>query len=107
MPTLKQKAALDKILENAGNVSKSMRQVGYAPGTSKNPKELTESKGFKQLVEESGLTDEFLNKALYEDIKEKKGNRKPELELAYKIKGKLVDKLEVETTLLLDKDEDN
>lgn len=44
--------ALKKIIENHGNVSKSMREVGYSVETAKNPSQLTESKGFKQLMEE-------------------------------------------------------
>ena len=52
MATQKQKAAAKKILENAGNVSKTMIEVGYAPSTAKNPMELTKSKGWKELMEE-------------------------------------------------------
>ena len=48
MPTEKQKKAVDKIVENHGNVSKSMREVGYSPNSAKNPKILTDSKGYKE-----------------------------------------------------------
>lgn len=50
MATIKQKKAIEKIVENNGNVSKSMREVGYSKETAKNPKSLTESKGFKELI---------------------------------------------------------
>lgn len=51
-PSIKQKKAFDKVVENHGNVSKSMREVGYADKTAKNPKNLTESDGWKLLMEE-------------------------------------------------------
>ncbi|MEI7810240.1 MAG: hypothetical protein WCI41_01635 [bacterium] len=92
MPTFKQKLALEKIIENRGNIGKAMLNVGYNETTAKNPKNLTESKGFQELCDESGLTDGLLINALVEDIKKKEGNRKAELELAFKIKGKLIQK---------------
>lgn len=52
MATIKQKQAFDKIVENHGNVSKTMIEVGYDPTTAKNPKNLTESKGWRELMEE-------------------------------------------------------
>ena len=48
MATTKQKKAVQKIIENHGNVSKSMREVGYTHNTAKKPTNLTESKGFKE-----------------------------------------------------------
>ena len=48
MATLRQRRAVKKIVENHGNISKSMREVGYPETTAKNPKNLTESKGFKE-----------------------------------------------------------
>jgi hypothetical protein len=61
-PTLKQKRAVRLILENAGSIGEAMRKAGYKPGTVKNPKELTESDGFIQLLEKTGVTDERLSK---------------------------------------------
>lgn len=89
MPTVKQRKALDKMVENGGVVSAAMRDVGYSAETAKTPQKLTESKGFKELLEEMGLTDELLTKALVEDIEKKPQNRKAELELGFKIKGRL------------------
>lgn len=100
-PTTRQRKAFDKIVENRGNVSKAMREAGYPEITAKNPKNLTESKGFKILCEEHGLTDDLLVDSLVEDIKEKKGNRKAELELGFKIKGRLTEKQEGNKTLIL------
>lgn len=95
MATIKQKLAFNKIIENQGNVSKSMREVGYAFNTAKVPsKNLIETKGFQELCDEHGLTDDFLVKALIEDIDGKPKNRKAELELAFKIKGRMDDKPE-------------
>jgi hypothetical protein len=88
MATQKQKKALDKIIENNGNVSKAMREAGYPATTARNPQQLTRSKGFIELCEERGLTDDFLVEALVEDIGKKKGNRKAELELGFKVKGR-------------------
>jgi len=90
MTTFKQEQALEKMVENGGNVSQAMLDTGYSPNTAKTPQKLTESKGFLELCEEKGLTDDLLVNALVEDIKEKRGNRRSELELAFKIKGKLV-----------------
>lgn len=95
MATEKQKRALDKMLENGGNISKAMREVGYSENTAKTPQKLTDSKGWKELTE-AYLPDDMLLRSLSEDIEEKKGNRKAELELAFKVRGKLTEKHEVE-----------
>ena len=96
MSTIKQKIVLEKIVENGGNISQAMLEVGYSPNTAKTPQKLTESIGFIELCEEKGLTNNLLINALVEDIKEKKGNRKAELELGFKIKGILNNRKEIE-----------
>ena len=48
MATQRQQAAISKLVENRGVVSRTMRQVGYAEKTAKNPKNLTESDAFKE-----------------------------------------------------------
>ena len=104
-PTAKQKAAFNKLVELGGtSVSRAMREGklsngenAYSPETAKSPQKLTESLGFQKICDEAGLTDEFLTNALYNDIKAKKKNRKPELELAFKIKKRLSDRPEPET----------
>lgn len=93
MATIKQEKALERMVENGGNVSKAMRDVGYSENTAKTPQKLTKSLGFTELCEEKGLTDGLLINALVEDIKNKKGNRRAELELGFKIRGRLVQKL--------------
>jgi hypothetical protein len=89
MATLKQKRAFKEITENHLPVSKAMEKVGYKRVTALKPSNLTESKGFMEIAEKAGLTDEFLTTALYNDIKAKPKNRKPELELAFRVKGRL------------------
>ncbi len=69
MPTIKQKRALNKIVENRGNIGKAMIEAGYDKITAKNPKNLTESKGYKELLKESGLTENLVVRALVENIK--------------------------------------
>jgi hypothetical protein len=59
MATLKQQKAIKKTLENGGNVTQAMREVGYAETTIHNPKNLTESKAFMELFQET-VTDELL-----------------------------------------------
>lgn len=89
MATMKQRLVIPRIMENHGNVSKSMREVGYNEATAKNPKNLTESKGFLELCDDIGLTDEFLTKALHDDIKGKPKRREKELRLAFQVKKRL------------------
>jgi hypothetical protein len=97
MATEKQKLAIDKIVENRGNVSKAMREAGYSPATAKNPSNLLDSKGFMELMDERGLTDSLIIDALVEDIVSKPGNRTAELQLAVKMRGRQVDKLDMTT----------
>lgn len=53
MATLKQKAVAKDLLENAGKpVSRAMLDAGYSPATAKNPDELTNSKGWSELMNE-------------------------------------------------------
>lgn len=101
MPTIKQKLAFDKVVENRGNVSRAMIDVGYDLTTAKNPKNLTDSKGWNELCIENGLTEDFLVKALVSDIKKKPKNRKAELELGFKVVGRLNEKPEGNKTLVL------
>jgi len=60
MATVKQKLAAKKIIENHGNVSKTMVEVGYTPATAINPSNLTESKGWNELMERYLPDDEVL-----------------------------------------------
>lgn len=68
MATTKQKKAAVKIVENHGNISKSMREAGYTDATAKNPKNLTESQGFIELLNAAGADDDKLAQVLSEGL---------------------------------------
>ena len=97
MPTIKQREAFKEMVENGGNVSRAMINVGYSKQTAKSPHKLTNSIGYRQLLDEYGLTESLIALALVDDIKAKPGNRKPELELAAKLKGMIVDRKDITT----------
>lgn len=50
---------MKKVVENHGNVSKSMREAGYSAKSAKNPKNLTESSAWEKLMKKY-LPDEML-----------------------------------------------
>jgi len=53
MSTHKQKLVAKKIMENRGkSISEAMRESGYSKATAKNPSNLTNSAGWKELMEE-------------------------------------------------------
>jgi len=60
MVTIKQEAAFKETVKNGGNVSEAMRTVGYAETTVHNPDNLTQSDGWKKLVDEY-LSDQKLS----------------------------------------------
>ena len=93
--TGRQKTAAASLLDNGGSIASAMRVAKYSEATIKSPQKLTESRGFLALCDELGLTDDFLVSALTEDIGVKKANRKPELELAFKIRGRLKDNIAI------------
>jgi hypothetical protein len=95
MATEKQKKAVNNMVENGGIVSKAMLDADYSENTAKTPQKLTESKGFKEICADCGLTDELILNSLTEDIKLKPQNRKSELELGAKIKGLIKDRMEL------------
>lgn len=81
--------AINLMVGNGGNVTKAMIEAGYSPATANTPQKLTTSKTFREIMNESGLTDEFLTQALHSDIKDKPKRRVRELELAFKVAGRL------------------
>ena len=89
-PTKRQKLAFQNISENIGNpqsIGNSLVKAGYSVKTSESPQLVLESKGFKQLCEESGLSDNMILKALADDIQQKPRDRSKELAIACKVKG--------------------
>lgn len=84
MATGKQRRAVKKIMENRGmgvSTIMALPEVGYKIQTAKNPKNLTDSKGYKESLAEFGLTEELIRTSLVHDIKKKPLRRVRELEL--------------------------
>lgn len=53
MATIKQKKLAKKIMEKKGkSVSAAMKEVGYSDSTASNPQQVTNSKGWKELMDE-------------------------------------------------------
>lgn len=88
-PLLRHRIVFKEIVANRGKVPDAIRSAGYPESTARNPQRITRTRSFLQICEENGLTDDRLTGFLNEDIEAKKGNRKAELELAFKIKGRL------------------
>lgn len=91
MATQMQKRAVMALVENGGTVAEAMREAGYSENTLHTPQKLTESEGFLQLMQ-TYLPEDKLLRALEEDIEKKPQNRKQELELAFKLHGRLKDR---------------
>ena len=93
MPTLKQKRLARIVLEHAQDKRITKAEIvemgGYGQSTQLQPGRALESKGFLLELDKLGLTDELLTTSLVADIKKKKGNRKGELELGFKVRGRL------------------
>jgi hypothetical protein len=87
MTTRKQRLAIQKTVENGGNVTKAMREAGYSESTVNNPSNLTESQGYKDLLRASGLDESLVVSSLVSDIKKKPKNRIRELSLAADLLG--------------------
>lgn len=87
MTTFKQIRAIEKLVENGGNVTKAMRDVGYSDGTVNNPSNLTRSKGYREILADTGLTETFIVEKLVSDIQEKPARRLGELTLAADLLG--------------------
>jgi len=64
MATTRQKMVIKEIVENGGNLSKAMVRAGYSPATAENPKKVTSSIGFRELIEKMGISDEKLSQVL-------------------------------------------
>lgn len=72
---------------NGGNVTQAMIAAGLSPNTAHTPKKLTDSKGFKEVLAEYGLTEGLITAALVEDINAKPEKRFNELSLGAEILG--------------------
>jgi hypothetical protein len=93
MPTLKQQQVHKRLMidKTGESVGKAMREVGFAKSSSKNPHKLTNSDGWKELLEEH-LDDTLLAKTHHALLKSKQERFQLDaLNLAYKVKGKYQD----------------
>src|ERR1044072_1938040 len=90
MATTLQKRAVMELVGNGGTLSAAMRVAGYSENTIHTPSKLTDSDGFRELLD-LYLPEDKLLKALGDDIDAKPANRKAELELALKVRGLLKD----------------
>lgn len=97
-PTPLQIRAAREIIRGAPSVGAAMRRAGYSESCSLVPHKLTKSPGFRQIADNLGLTDDFIAECLKEDIVRKPQNRKPELELAAKMRGLLREKMDIDLT---------
>ena len=68
MATVKQKRAALNIVEKHMSATQAMREAGYDETTATRPANLTQSKGFKELLAQMGVTDEKLAKVLNEGL---------------------------------------
>lgn len=87
-PTAKQSKAIKKYMENNGNMGKAMLESGYAPNSAKNPKMLTSSVAFKQIVERIPY-EEILDNVV--DIARSREDKRAALmacDMAFKLGGK-------------------
>ena len=86
-PTKKQKDTFEKVINESKSVHSAMKEV-YKSTTAENPKTLTQSKGWNQLLEEY-ISDDELAKVHKGLLKNKDWRaRDAGLEKGYKLKGR-------------------
>lgn len=98
MATENQKKAVHLTLENLRqgkkiNLGDNLRKAGYSEAVATHPKEVIESKGWKELMEQY-LPDDLLVKKNLELLNHKEWQAvNAGLDKAYKVKGKLIENL--------------
>ncbi len=106
MPTENQQKAFNKTMEKLGNDEKVdmgdiLKESGYSDAVVKNPKVVTESKGWQELMD-SYLPDELLAKKNNWLLRNKNWQAvNAGLDKAYKIKGKYKETIEHTGSLTL------
>ena len=109
-PSIRQKALALKIVENRGNVSKSMKEVGYSEKYAHNPQQLKATLSWAELLERD-LPDDLLSETAKAGLKattvDKNGMvvddysvRQRYLETSLKMKNKITEKVEVTGTVV-------
>jgi len=86
-PTDLQVRATDILVEKGGKLGAAMIAAGFDKTTAKNPKKLTESKGFEVYCRQIGLTKENIANMLMDDLNAKPRKRVGELAIAAKATG--------------------
>jgi len=100
------KKVFEKVLENGGNVTQAMRDMKYSEATINNPKNVTETKSWEELLKEIPETklievlNEGLNATMVKTSFTEPDKKLPDyairhkyLETGLKMKGKLIDRL--------------
>lgn len=103
MGTLMQKKAAEITLETVRSSKRTtkgkiLREAGYSHNLSLQPEKVFETEGFKEELDNFGLTEELIKTALVADIKAKPKRRERELRLASELRGLLNDKPSGNTT---------
>lgn len=81
--TVRHALAQEAIVASGGkSIGKALLSVGYSHSIAKNPKRVLDSKGFRDLLHNQGLTEELVATSLVDDIKAKPKHRVQELSLA-------------------------
>lgn len=89
-PSKRAKKAFVNLIKSGGkNKKKALLDAGYSLGSANTPGKVLNSQSFQALLAEQGLSDEALNAYLADDIENKPQNRFKELELAYKLRGRI------------------
>lgn len=95
------KRVLANMVDNGGNMRKAIAKENYSKAVQDTPSKITETRSFKELMAEQGLTNEYLNECLKNDI-DSKSQRFQELQLAYRLSGALTEtKAATQTNVLI------
>lgn len=92
-PIKRHEKAFNNLLENGGNYGNALKDAGYSDSISKRPKHVTNTKGWKELMDEH-LSDNKLAQVHAEGLEAEDNNGKADLTIrhkyldtAYKLKG--------------------
>jgi hypothetical protein len=85
-----------KMAEPGRTLGSALAEVGYSKAVQESPTKVTDTRSFRQIAEELGLTKSFVLNALREDIEKKPQFRGQEIALAMKMHGMLDKTDEVE-----------
>jgi len=107
MSTIKQKEAIKEIVEKRGSISGAMRAVGYSDKTAKNPKNLTESKAYKEIFGNVVTEDELASLHREKLYSEQDMVGLKALDMAYKVNGSYAPEKSVSLIANLDVENDN